>query len=145
VARIYFERLEPGDDMRRIVEWLAETDRSVPGSQEWVPPMDVVETRTALQVVVDLPGVPEDAIRLFVARDRLVIEGAKPAGKCAHRNAAFHLVERSFGRFARAVRLGGAYDIGRASAVFAAGELLVTLPRIEERRGREIRITIQTA
>jgi HSP20 family protein len=145
VARIYFERLEAGDPVGRLVEWLADSNKTMMGGNEWVPPMDVIESRAALQILVDLPGVPPDAVRLAIVHDRLVIEGVKPAGKCKHQQAAFHLVERSFGRFARAIRLGGAYDIGRATAVLVAGELLVTLPRIDERRGHEIRIAIQTA
>jgi HSP20 family molecular chaperone IbpA len=42
------------------------------------------------------------------------------------------------------VRLNGAFDVGRADATLRAGELRVTLPRIEERRGRERRIPVRT-
>jgi HSP20 family molecular chaperone IbpA len=55
---------------------------------------------------------------------------------------AFHLAERTFGRFARAITLSGAFDAGRATASLAGGELRVVLPRIEERRGRDIAIEV---
>jgi HSP20 family molecular chaperone IbpA len=42
------------------------------------------------------------------------------------------------------VRLTGAFDAARAVATLRAGELRVTLPRIEERRGREHRIPVRT-
>ena len=45
----------------------------------------------------------------------------------------------------RAVRLTGAFDAGKATATLSAGELRVILPRIEERRGRDIRIPVNTA
>jgi HSP20 family molecular chaperone IbpA len=61
---------------------------------------------------------------------------------CPHSQAAFHLAERTFGRFARAVRISGAFDAGRATATLVEGELRVILPRIEERRGHDIRIEI---
>ena len=48
----------------------------------------------------------------------------------------FHLVEREFGRFARAVRLTGAFDVQRARASLAAGELTIVLPRLADRRGQ---------
>jgi HSP20 family molecular chaperone IbpA len=53
------------------------------------------------------------------------------------------VAERVFGRFGRAVRLTGAFDVGRAEATLRAGELRVSLPRIEERRGREHRIPVR--
>jgi len=144
VARLYIERLDPDADMRRIVEWLEEGPAGGPAEGEWSPPMDVFESEATLEVVADLPGVPADAIRVVVARGLLVISGSKRPMKCEHHGAAFHLVERSFGRFARAFRLVGAFDGGRATAQLHAGELHVVLPRIEERRGREIRLAIQS-
>jgi HSP20 family molecular chaperone IbpA len=71
-----------------------------------------------------------------------VIAGRKLPGTCVDQEAAFHLAERSFGRFARAVRLAGAFDAGNASATLQGGELRIVLPRIDERRGREIHILI---
>lgn len=110
---------------------------------ECMPPLDVVETAGAVELLMDLPGVARDDIRVVFAQGTLVIAGRKLAAVCAHREAAFHLAERSFGRFARAVRLNGAFDAGNASATLADGELRVVLPRIDERRGRERRIEVR--
>ena len=60
-------------------------------------------------------------------------------------STAFHLVERGFGRFARAVRLGRPCDASRATARLANGELRVTVPKIAERRGKAIPIQIREA
>ena len=109
---------------------------------ECAPPMDVLETAEGVEIVLDLPGVPVAHIRLLFSQGTLILAGRKLPAACAHREAAFHLAERSFGRFARAVRLNGAFDAGRATATLASGELRVVLPRIEERRGRDIRISI---
>ena len=57
----------------------------------------------------------------------------------------FHLAERSFGAFARAVRVTGAFDGGRARAVVANGVLRVVLPRIEDRRGQLRHIPVEVA
>jgi HSP20 family molecular chaperone IbpA len=57
-------------------------------------------------------------------------------------DAAYHLVERDFGRFARAVRLSGAFDIARARATLDLGELTVILPKLLERRGRAHRVPV---
>ena len=62
--------------------------------------------------------------------------GRYPAG------ARFHLAERSYGRFARAVRLSGAVNGARAEAVVTGGQLRVVLPRLEDRRGQIFRIAV---
>lgn len=129
--------------MRHLVEWLGEIQGNASAQAEWAPPMDVFESATALEVVADLPGIAADLIRVVVAEEQLVISGLKRPAKCEHHEAAFHLVERSVGRFARTFRLVGAFDVARATARLGAGELRVVLPRIDERRGREIRIAIQ--
>ena len=86
---------------------------------------------------MDLAGVAPDSVKVVFVRNTLVIVGHKRPATCEDRHAAFHLAERTFGRFARGVRLAGAFDAGRADATLKAGELRVGLPRIEERRGGE--------
>jgi HSP20 family protein len=106
--------------------------------------MDVVETAVGIELVLDLPGVPASALTIGFSQGTLYVAGRKSPGGCPHAHAAFHLAERSFGRFVRAVRLIGAFDAGKAAATLSAGELRITLPRIEERRGRDIRIPVKT-
>jgi HSP20 family protein len=107
--------------------------------------MDVVETATGIELVMDLPGVSRSEITVVFSQGTLVVAGRKRPPSCAHRGAAFHLAERSFGHFVRAVRLTGAFDAGNAQASLAAGELRIRLARIDERRGRDIRIEIAGA
>jgi HSP20 family protein len=133
------ETRELAEDARQL---LAEIDRDVPGavdvSADCRPPLDVLETTTGLEVVVDLPGVPATSLRVAVRGCTLLVAGAKLTA--TPDAARYHLAERAYGRFARAVRLNGAFDIARARAVTAAGQLRITLPRIEERRGHPVRI-----
>jgi HSP20 family molecular chaperone IbpA len=72
------------------------------------------------------------------------VTGRKRAPLCTHREAAFHLAERTFGHFACVVRCEVAVDASRARATLGAGELHVVLPRIDDRRGREIAITVES-
>ena len=109
---------------------------------ECVPPTDVIETAEGIELLMDLPGVALPDIRIVFSQGALIVAGRKLPASCAHHHAAFHLAERGFGRFVRAVRLSGAFDGGKARASLAQGELRVLLPRIEERRGRDIRIAV---
>lgn len=131
------------EDARRL---LAEIDREVPGAADITadcrPGLDVLETGSSLEVIVDVPGVPPESLRVAVRRNTLLVVGAKHAAP-PDPHARFHLAERSFGRFARAVQITGAFDAARARATVRAGQLRIVLPRIEERRGRVLAIPVE--
>jgi HSP20 family protein len=139
---------EFGDEVARLFEQLERTAGAVRLSATGVctPLLDVQETADALEVIVDLPGVVIEHLRVLLKQSVLVVAGLKPSPYPAERGeATFYLVERGYGRFARAVRFDGAFDGGRARAVLQAGELRVIIPRIEERRGQEILVPVATA
>ena len=139
------EASDLAEDARRL---LAELDREVPGvaslNSECRPALDVFETQNGVEVVVDVPGVNPESLRVAIRRDTLLVVGAKaaPTGAAAQR---YHLAERSYGRFARAVRLAGAIDSRHAKAKAANGELRIVLPHLEERRGTILMVPIETA
>lgn len=136
MARVYVERRElPA----HLIHFLEETRAAA----ECTPPMDVVETSAGLEVRLDIPGVAASHIEILFSDSVLLITGQKLPAACEHADAGFHMAERSFGRFARAIQVEGAFDAGRAAATLTAGELRVVLPRIEERRGARIRIPIR--
>ena len=110
---------------------------------ECSPPLDVVETGNTLEILVDLPGVSASSLEIVFADNVLLIAGEKLPAACEHADAGFHMAERAFGRFARAIELEGAFDAGRAAATLTHGELRIVLPRIEERRGARMRIPVR--
>jgi HSP20 family protein len=140
--------LDAADLAEEARQLLAELDRHVPGASalnaECRPPLDVVETAATIEVVVDVPGVPPESLRVALRRGTLLVVGAKIA-PASDLGARFHLAERSYGRFARAVRLGGAVEATRARAVVSAGQLRVVLPRLEDRRGKVFRVPVDRA
>jgi HSP20 family protein len=133
------------EDARRLLE---ELDREVAGaahlSAECRPALDIMETTDATEVVVDVPGLKPESIRVAVRANTVMIVGAKLVPP-APANARFHLAERTYGRFARAVRIAGAFDANRAKAVVENGLLRIVLPRIEDRRGRLVTIKVDAA
>jgi HSP20 family protein len=142
MARMFLDRRELGDEARRLLDWLDESERGG-AAGECSPPLDVIETAATIEILMDLPGVTIDRLHVVFSRGTLIIAGQKLAPTCEHCDAAFHLAERSFGRFARVVPLAGPFDAGAARASLSAGELRIVLPRIAERRGREIRIEVR--
>jgi len=134
---------ELGDDIRELFDDLARSLGSDPTaySGQCRPLVDVFETDAAVELVVDTSGVPSNALRVLFRNGVIVVAGEKAAVPTVP-EATYHLVERDFGRFARAVRLTGAFDVGRASATLRQGQLTVILPKLIERRGRAHRVPV---
>jgi HSP20 family protein len=145
MPRVFLERKEMGEELRRLIDLLESQSASGSPPGECNPPVDVIETPSQVEVILDVPGVAREDVQVAFARGMVLIAGLKRSSVCSHSDAAFHMAERAFGRFARAIRVAGAVDAGRARATLSAGELRIVVPRIEERRGREIRIAIETA
>ena len=136
---------ELAGDLRELFEELASSlpHRQRAYSGEYRPALDVLETDEAVEVIVDVAGVPAAAIRVLFRGGVLLVAGEKaPPESAAQRS--FHLVEREFGRFARAVRLTGAFDVQNSRATVANGELRVLLPKLPDRRGQPQRITVRS-
>jgi len=141
VARIFFDLRDAGEDLPRRFGRLelARGDGAIDR-----PPMDVLETDSGVEIVLDLPGVDPEAVSITCQHDTVVISGTKGQPLCGQGQVAFHLAERDFGRFRRSVTIGGAFDARRAQATLTAGELRIAMPRIDDRRGRPIAIRIAT-
>jgi HSP20 family protein len=134
-------------DVRRLFDELARQrpERRHQITGECLPLLDVFETQDALDLVLDVPGIPAANLRVVVKAGVVIVAGEKDRPEPVPRGpASYHLVERDFGRFARAVRVHVAVDAARATATLREGELRIVLPKIQERRGRGIAIAIAT-
>ncbi|MBI2833808.1 MAG: Hsp20/alpha crystallin family protein, partial [Acidobacteria bacterium] len=119
----FIEVRDLADDVRRLFE---ELDRANTGCRapagEWTPPLDFCESRDMFEIRIDLPGVSADAIRVLLKKNVVLIAGEKvPTDPEVAQGGTFQLVERNFGRFARAVRLQDAVDARGARATLASG------------------------
>lgn len=143
--------LDPADlaeDVHRLLDDLSKRrpDRRHMVAGECMPVVDVFETDKAIEIVLDLPGVSPDCVRILFKAGVVLVVGEKERPDFSKRApASFHLVERDFGRFARAVRVSVAIDGARAAARLQHGELRIVLPRIPERRGNGILVPIHTS
>ena len=132
-------------EVRRLFDDLARArpDRRPFVSGECMPMLDVFETEKTIDLVLDLPGVKPDALRILIKAGVVLIVGEKERPDPSRDSpASFHLVERDFGRFVRAVRVQVAVDPSRARARLHQGELRISLPKIDDRRGQDILVRI---
>ena len=136
---------ELADDVHRLLDDLSKRrpDRRHMVAGECMPGVDVFETEKSVEIVLDLPGVAADCIRVLFKAGVVLVVGEKERPDFSKRApASFHLVERDFGRFARAVRVNAAIDGANVRARLHHGELRIVLPRIKERRGAGLLVPI---
>jgi HSP20 family protein len=108
----------------------------------WLPAVDLCESDSCVTVLVELPGVRAEHVEVVVGGDELRVRGRKRKG--APRGVISHLCsERSFGQFARTIRLRWPVRKDGATAELKDGVLTVRLPKLEDRRGAEHRIEVK--
>jgi HSP20 family protein len=131
------------EDVRRLFQELghASIGRGTTAA-DCVPPLDVLETDDHLQILMDLPGVSSNGVRVLIKGNVVLIAGEKWADSPGAGAGGYHLVERGSGRFARAVRVTGAFDGSQVRATLVGGELRITLPKLSDRRGRGIEVPV---
>lgn len=114
-------------------------------SETWAPPVDLCETAESVVVCVELPGLAAAEIKIGATNTQLRIWGEKKRRKPRNRILSHLCSERSYGKFSRLVPLRWTVSIREASAEVANGILVITLPKIEDRRGVEFRIPVTDA
>jgi HSP20 family protein len=109
------------------------------GTGEWSPTLDVSETKDALVVKLEVPGLDPKDIQIELQENLLTVKGEKKQEK-EEKDERYHRVERSYGAFARSVRLPVGVDGSKVSATFKNGLLTVTLPKTPAAKGTTIPI-----
>ena len=100
----------------------------------WIPNVDICETKEAVTIRVELPGIEPDDIHLTIQDRILRVQGHKREPEAARERLSYYCLERRYGRFDRQISLDRVVDAGRSSARLCNGVLTVKLPRIGDRR-----------
>ena len=109
---------------------------------EWLPNADVYETDEELVVKFEIPGVTLQEVTLAISGNNLVLRGEKKRSE-PDSNARFHCMERAYGKFKRVVHIASPVNTHQATTELNDGVLKVTFPRVPNRRGEEIPISVK--
>ena len=107
----------------------------------WMPAMDLVETEDHFVLRADLPGVPEEDVKIEFEDNVLTVSGER---KSEHedKREGFYRLERSSGSFARSLTLPEGIDVDAVAATFDKGVLEIRIPKPEERKPRRVAISV---
>ena len=121
------------DDSMRPLSWSA-------ASAGPAIPLDLVTTPDALIVRAALPGVRPEDVEITVENGTLTIAGSTVEAKDVEEGSEL-LREIHRGSFSRSVTLPNGLEPDRASAEFEHGILRLRIPKAEQLKPRQIRIS----
>jgi len=120
---------------------------SQPGSYDantmgaWRPPVDIVDTETAILIFVEIPGVEKNAVAIEVKDNILSIQGERVVDSSIG-NGSYYRSERVFGKFGRSFALPAMIRSDAIKATFKSGVLKITIPKPEEEKPRQVSINV---
>lgn len=113
------------------------------GDPAFLPPADVNENSAEMVIRMELPGVRENEVAVFVQGEEIEVVGEKTRD-AGGGEVSFLCLERTFGKFRRSFEVSGCVNMGLVKAVLKGGILMLTIPKCEERRGKRRRIKVVT-
>jgi HSP20 family protein len=133
--------VDPMTSLRRIDSVLDEAFNSWPfqsghdGSltSSWLPACEVFEDKEAVKIVLEIPGVRPEDVKISLENDLLTIRGEKRP-QAERKSDRVH--------FQRAFSLPATVDPEKATATCEHGILTVTIPKAERARPREIPVEV---
>ena len=106
----------------------------------WSPALDVVEAEDHFEIVADLPGLEPSDVSVTFEDGVLTVSGRREVKK-EETGETYHRIERSYGSFARSLRLPRTADGSQIEATFDKGVLTITAPKAEIAKPRTIEVT----
>jgi len=131
------------DVFRREMEDLAgrlqEVDGAVGNGEtpSFTPRTNVVETETAFELTLDLPGMKSADFNIELHEGRLSITGERVAEEAVEGRKMLR-AERSFGKFVRTFNLGHDVDAEKVSAEYTDGVLQVVVEKTAQAQPTKI-------
>jgi len=110
--------------------------------ETWLPSVDISETKDNFVVKAELPGLEAKDVNVSISGDVLTIKGEKKTEE-EEKDEHYHCVERYSGSFQRVFQLPSGVKTDMIEATFDKGVLIVTLPKVEEARKKEIDIKVK--
>jgi HSP20 family protein len=107
-------------------------------TRRYLPVTDIFETQDALTVVLEMPGVDKDAVKVRVENDVLTIDGSVDFSKYQGLSPVY--TEYNVGNYARSFQLSNKIDQERITADLQDGVITLILPKAEKAKPRKIKV-----
>ena len=112
---------------------------STPAPSAFKPAVDIYETKDAIVVKAELPGVKVDDVDIHVENHVLTLTGERKMEKVDDKDG-WHRVESTYGSFTRSFQLPNTVDTESIDASMSDGVLTLKLPKRSEAQPRRIQV-----
>ena len=102
----------------------------------FVPIADIYESEHVLTVILEMPGVAKDHVKVGVEDSVLKVEGQLDLSQYHGLRPLY--TEYNIGHYARSFQLSSKIDQNKITAAMKDGVLSLTLPKVEEAKPRRI-------
>lgn len=123
------------DPFRALANFEANTDKD--GKDWFTPSVDILESKDGWKVLVDLPGLKREDIRVELEQDALIIE-AEAAGQAENPGWEAQRLERVPRAWRRAFNLGENISRDDVKAAYENGVLSLELKKVERAKAQRI-------
>ena len=110
---------------------------------EWLPSLDVAETKNEIVVKAEVPGLEPKNIDISLSDGLLTIKGEKKQER-EEKEENYHLVERRYGTFTRSIRIPNEVQSDKINASYKNGVLKIVLPKSEGPKKKEVKIKVES-
>lgn len=131
------------DEVNRLFEggsW-GRTNREASALTAWAPAVDIFENEKELVLKADLPDLEEKDIDVRIENNMLTLSGERKYDKEVKEDNYLR-VERAYGAFSRSFSLPNTVNTEGIKAEYKNGVLSVRLPKREEARPKQVKVTV---
>ncbi|MDH5717920.1 MAG: Hsp20/alpha crystallin family protein [Spirochaetia bacterium] len=111
-------------------------------TSDWIPAVDIEETKDEFIIKAELPGVKKEDVNVSIENRVLTIKGEKKFEK-EEKSNKHHLIEASYGSFVRSFTLPSNIKSDKIDAGYKDGILTLSVPKAEEAKPKQIEVKIQ--
>ncbi|MBA2132749.1 Hsp20/alpha crystallin family protein [Capillibacterium thermochitinicola] len=106
------------------------------------PSVDLKETDQEIILEADLPGMNRDDLEITVDHNQIILKGEMKRNETKEERG-YHLTERRYGTFYRAIQLPVEVKAEQASAKYRNGVLEVRVPKADSAKNRGYKLKIE--
>ena len=126
-------------DMNRMFESMAQTEGSM--QQSFMPLAEMEETKDAIHLKVEIPGMSADDIDVQVTKEAVMITGERKTESKSEKNG-MKRSEFRYGRFSRTIPLSTRIDNINVKGDYQDGILTLELPKAEDEKNKVTKVNL---
>jgi HSP20 family protein len=107
---------------------------------EWLPAVELVEKDAEFVLTAEIPGMTREDVNISIEDNVLTLKGEKKVEREEEKDR-MHIREREYGAFTRAFTLPRNVEAAKIRAEYHDGVVEIHMPKGEEAKGRQIKIT----